>query len=567
MRLNSAALRHWLDSKWCRKEFRLAQRLNKRIIGVLIAEVAIKQLPEELTASWQLVNLTSGNDHQLLRAIHPDTCEERHIHFSTSGLARLRTGLVKAGLNPLFFEWPPKHDLKRIPYRGMSPLEADDCGIFFGREAPTNELMARLRGLRIDPSPRFMVILGASGAGKSSFLRAGILPRLSRDERHFLPLPIVRPTNSVLWGEHGLLQALNDIFEQHQSGITRGTLRGILQAGIDNTDQLVKLLNQLSSQCTLPQLEGETQSTTPTLVLTVDQGEELFQSEGAEEATIFLQWLRQLASHPDLALIVLFTIRSDTYESLQTSSALTGLTQQTFSLTPMPQGAYKDALPLLAFTLERLYLEYGGDGHLTLADYHTMGGLKGAIEAAVEQALLSAKRDPALANEHGALTKLLRQGFIPWLADIDSDTKLPRRRVANLNDIPEQARQVLNHLIEQRLLATDVNASNNKVTIEPAHEALLRQWGLLRRWLNEDFSALILLENVQRASREWTENNHSNDWLNHTAGRLEDAEQLKQRSDLSRFLQPSDWNYLTACRAMADQQREVSRENFHQLPC
>lgn len=149
-----------------------------------------------------------GTDHELFRAVHPDSGEERHVHFSRAGLTRLRAGLVKAGIDPRFFDWPPAHDPQRAPYRGMRPLDLDDAGIFFGREAPTIELLARLRGLRDEALPRFLVILGASGAGKSSFLRAGILPRLLRDDRRFLPLPILRPEQAALWGDNGLLRTL-----------------------------------------------------------------------------------------------------------------------------------------------------------------------------------------------------------------------------------------------------------------------------------------------------------------------------------------------------------------------
>ena len=86
---------------------------------------------------------------------------------------------MRAGLDARFFQWPPEDDPDRPPYRGMRPLEAEDAGIFFGREAPTIEALDRLRGLSEAAPPRFLVILGASGAGKSSFLRAGLLPRLA----------------------------------------------------------------------------------------------------------------------------------------------------------------------------------------------------------------------------------------------------------------------------------------------------------------------------------------------------------------------------------------------------
>jgi hypothetical protein len=121
---------------------------------------------------------------------------------------RLREGLKKAGLDPQSFPWPPSDEPNRAPYRGLAPLEAQGAGIFFGREAPITELLAQLRGLREAAPPRFLAILGASGAGKSSFLRAGILPRLARDDRQFLPLPLIRPERAVLTGSNGLVECL-----------------------------------------------------------------------------------------------------------------------------------------------------------------------------------------------------------------------------------------------------------------------------------------------------------------------------------------------------------------------
>jgi len=70
---------------------------------------------------------------------------------------------------------------------------------------------------------------------------------------------------------------------------------------------------------------------------------------------------------------------------------------------------------------------------------------------------------------------------------IDPESGSPRRRVARKSEIPEEARPLIDLLVEQRLLSTDVAQDTGEVTIEPAHEALLRQWGLLQGWLEEDF--------------------------------------------------------------------------------
>ncbi len=90
------------------------------------------------------------------------------ITFSREGLSRLKIGLTQAGLDPRFFVWPPADEPDRAPYRGLDPLDSIDVGIFFGRDGPIIEVLDQLRGLREGANPRFLVLLGASGAGKST---------------------------------------------------------------------------------------------------------------------------------------------------------------------------------------------------------------------------------------------------------------------------------------------------------------------------------------------------------------------------------------------------------------
>jgi hypothetical protein len=111
-------------------------------------------------------------------------------------------------------------------------------------------------------------------------------------------------------------------------------------------------------------------------------------------------------------------------------------------------------------------------------------------------------------------------------------------------------------LVEQRLLATDVAKDSGEVTIEAAHEALLRQWGLLQTWLVEDSAALAALGSVKRAARDWQASGKDASWLTHGGGRLEDAERLRLRPDLAGLLGASDWAYLAACRAREAEEKE-----------
>jgi hypothetical protein len=523
----------------------------------------------------------------------PTTHQEVHVTFSQEGLTRLKLGLERAGLDAKFFPWPPDGDPQRPPYRGLKPLEAEDAGIFFGREAATIEALDRLRGLKDVGPPRFLIVLGASGAGKSSFLRAGLLPRLARDDRNFLPLPVLRPECAAISGETGLLRALETGLREYGLIVPRADIRRSLRGGAAN---LQPLLVNLIEKAYKAIVRDEGEAPRPFLVLPIDQSEELLLGEGAAEGETLLALLKDLLAEDSPGLLVLATIRSDSYERLQTAKALEGIPQQTLSLSPMPRSSFRtiiegpaqrlketdrpliiepaltqalladieegggsDTLPLLAFTLERLYLEYGARGCLTFADYDALGRIKGSIESAVERALLAADKDARIPKDHEARLSLLRRGLIPWLAGVDPETKMARRRIARAAQIPQDARALIDLLVEQRLLTRDVDEKTDEATIEPSHEALLRQWGELKRWVAEDFGCLAALEGLQRAARDWDEKARDPAWVVHGGARLGEAEVLDARPDLAAMLEPRDRAYLSACREKEDRAQQVRR--------
>jgi hypothetical protein len=205
-----------------------------------------------------------------------------------------------------WFPWPPELDPQRSPYRGLKPLEADDAGIFFGREAPTIEAIDRLRGMTEAAAPRLLVILGASGAGKSSFLRAGLLPRVGREDRTFLPLPVIRPERSAITGETGFLRALEGAFAKTGLKRSRAELRAAIEGG---AGKLKALLSTLAEKAVLASFDEEkVERKPPIIVIAIDKGEELFLAEAQDEAKPFLTLLRDVLANDPPAIIAVFTI-------------------------------------------------------------------------------------------------------------------------------------------------------------------------------------------------------------------------------------------------------------------
>ncbi|MCG6877207.1 MAG: TIR domain-containing protein, partial [Betaproteobacteria bacterium] len=581
----------WQRSRWCLAEFLLAKQLGKAIFGVMIAPAPIEQLPEEMTSEWQLCDLVQGSEQRTYFVQQAPHVPRTEIRFARVGLDRLRIGLQRAGLDPSTFPWPPPGDPDRSPYPGLRALEAEDAAMLFGRDAMIVRGLDQLRRTRERGIEHLFVIVGASGAGKSSFMRAGLLPRLARDDRQFLPIPVVRPERAALNGPEGLLASLARAFKTHGLNRSRAQLRGVLDAPLG----LASLLRELRDA--RPRLTEES-GAPPTIIVPIDQGEELFAADAGAEGSALVAHLGPLVA-PDAVgndyphTIVLGSIRADSLDLMQSQPSLQNLPTVLFNLPPVSRGEFKgviegpaarhtaagrklsidpaltehlmadaegaDALPLLALTLERLYLEHGADGALTLDAYERMGGLRGSIEAAVDAAFADPSRTPAVPAEARDRLELLRQAFVPWLASVDPDTGERKRRVARWEDIPEASQPLIDRLVKQRLLIKDRRrvreGEDESIVVEVAHEALIRQWPPLRGWLDEEEADLRNLEGVRRAAAEWARNEADAEWLVHTGERLDDAEALTRWPDFKAMLGEQGLAYLGACRKRDDEAR------------
>jgi WD40 repeat protein len=590
--------REWLASRYCTAEFWEARKEERPLFAVVIDATAVAEVPAEMCGVWQLAFLTRGSRFETFSVLPPPDYVPTPVRFSHEGLESLRLGLSLAGLTSFdteSFPWPApsfEHEADgttpRRPYRGLKPVDVPDAGVFFGRDADLVRARNQLADLRDRGGRCLVAILGASGSGKSSFLRAGLLPRLARDDRHFLPLPVLRPRGAALWGDEGLLAALETAHRKVNLAVTRAELRKDLEEG--GTDFLRRLAD-LRSAATRG-LEKDAQP--PTLVVPIDQGEELFTTvrgeTGTTEAGLFLVRLAQILRHGPEA-IALVTIRSDAYEPLQTAEVLSEVPQVPLNLPPLAAANYRsviegpadraseagrplafepgltemlladalgaDALPLLGFTLERLYVEHGGDGDLTLADYETLGGVQGSIEAAVAEAFADPDAAPRIPTGAAEREALLKRAFVPHLMGVNEANGEPVRRTARLADLPAEMRGLIDRLVNRRLLVVDQRAK--ETVIEVAHEALLRLWPTLRRWHDQERAALEILQEVVRAASAWKPNvcGFDSAWLTHRGARLTEAEAVAHREGFAKVFEGVPRAYLDACRQAEDTARDA----------
>jgi len=573
--------KHWLNSHECTVEFRYAENLHKAIVCARLEPVP----DTNITSEWQRCDLFPDHDPTTEVDIADGGAP---VVFDSAGLQRLLNGLRTLGIGADHFPWPPPDDPDRAPYRGWAPLEEADAAVYFGRDAQILRGLDVIRGMRSTAVESIFVILGPSGAGKSSFLRAGLLPRLRRDDRRFVPLPIVRPERAVLTGELGLARSIHQL--RSDLGFAQPLLGEIKEAcRHERVDYLRGLLEEARQTARDRLLDVPAEQQAPTLVLPVDQAEELFNADAGPEATSFLKLLAALVDHAagdTSAMIVAVTIRADRYEPLQIAPQLAEVKTALFDdLRPLPPAGYAevvtgpsgrataagrrltiepalverllvetaqsaDALPLLALTLERLNRDFGADGDLTVAEYESMGGMAEVVQTEVVTLLAS---DPA---ERQAQLDILHDAFIPWLATINPDNNEPMRRLARWGDLPAESRPLIQQMVDKRLLVKD--ARDGQAVVEVGLESLLRQWRELSGWLRDEAQNLKDADSLERAAADWRASGQNESWLLEGT-RLTEAETLSATSGFRDRLDPTR-DYLQTSRRREDDRIETEKQ-------
>ncbi|MFJ5640982.1 AAA family ATPase [Streptomyces sp. NPDC093223] len=434
------------------------------------------------------------------------------------------------------------------PYRGLASYRREDARWFFGRERSTDALITQLRSAKATGG--LVMLVGASGAGKSSLLNAGVVTALQNGalaEEAEHPHEVVQ----LVPGAEPVRELTRRIPE----------LAGLKD--LDDPDAVREAVRSWAGR------EGEdvsretwsSGSDTARPVLIVDQFEETFTlcADEADRHT-FVQLLHAASTsagpgEPAPALVVL-GVRADFYEQcLGYPELADALQHRHMVLGPLttaelreavtapakavglelepglaelivrevsddgPRGAHDaGALPLLSHALLATWQRRKA-GRLTLAGYRAAGGIQGAVAATAERAWTSL--DPAART--AARLLLLR------LVRLGEDTQATRRRgtrrqLAAESTDPNKTEESLEALVRARLVTLDAE------TVEITHEALLHAWPRLRDWLDEDRNGNLLRQRLEEDGRSWDESGNDPALL-YRGSRLEQAHTWARSAD------------------------------------
>jgi len=481
---------HSMKSQWCFAEIAYARAQDKHLFPVKVAPC----VTSPLFADTQIIDLTADPEE---------------------GYHRLWLGLRLAGLDSAsVFDW----DGQRRPFPGLESFEEKDAAVFFGREDEVRKLIAILNDVRRLPEPRLFVVRGASGTGKSSLVRAGALPRLRQDTEKWIVLEPFRPAEVG-----GPFTGLARAFAKALAGAGRPRdwkdIRQMLQKSADEKDD--EALIELALD-----LRMDHQS----VLVTIDQAEELLARDQANATESFLRLLGQMTKMPSGPFFVIATLRSDFLPEFEDHSEIRGKAQKGIHVLPLgvenleriiegpakiaaielepglvkkmvTEAGMSTALPILAFVLRELWDRHGHTRRFTLQDYAELKGLRGVIERAAEAVYHETTEDQK---------QSLRKAFLS-MVQVGEEEQFIRKPV-KLAQLPPDVHEIVESFVRARLLVKS-SAEDREPVVEIAHEAVLTSWPRLETWIREVRGELRLLRQMRLAAAEWEEKGAAEEFL------------------------------------------------------
>ena len=409
---------------------------------------------------------------------------------------------------------PPKI-ITGSPYPGLRAFREDESALFFGRTPEIHAL------LDILSNNRFLAVIGASGSGKSSLVRAGILPQLTNitgakhwDWLRFTPgelgddpfmaladqlMPTLETLKLTKREIATQLQKRGNIDEMAEKYLAQKPATGQLILFIDQFEELFTLVAECYRQRFINLLERAEQSPHLRVILTVRADFHEHCLNYAALARLINTGAWHLAS-PDSSALWQMIHEPAKAAGLQFES---GLIEQILRDT----GTGSGALALMAFALEQLYLACAPSTTLTWKAYGRLGGVNQAIGRHAEETYNNLENEAA----KNAMGEVFAE-----LVTVDPERGVATRKRADFARIGQTAaaRELIDAFTKARLLVkneisrTDgkTSASVREIVVEVAHEAVLTHWGKLKDWIDERFGDFCLLRQVDMEAAEWERN-------------------------------------------------------------
>ncbi|RMD57402.1 MAG: hypothetical protein D6828_03745, partial [Nitrospirae bacterium] len=443
----------------------------------------------------------------------------RHLRYSLQKPVFSNTGgeiiLTRAKIH---VEKEPSISIqKKCPYKGLQYFDfnEEDPKYFYGREALIDELIEKVR------RSNFLAVMGASGSGKSSVVRAGLLHQLKIGKRL---------AGSDQWSIH--------IFHPDENPLSNLAMAFVDQSlsNIDKAVQLKKAQALIDSGVDGFKALIKTTAGEGKVVLFIDQFEEVFTlCDKEEDRRKFFKILLETLPASEDKLCLVIAMRADFFNKCAEDeySGLSRYIQDNLiTVTPMSKDELRRAitepakkvgleiehelveqmvedvhgspgsLPLLQYTLTELWQRSKGNT-LTLSDYHTIGGVKGALS----------KRADEIYNALGPEEQNAARRIFIELTQLGEGTEDTRRRVPKEALItPKYPEDLLDSVIRKlsdaNLIVTDElvvkGAELERIpVVDVAHEALIRHWPRLRRWLDENREQIRFKRKLDDAAKDW----------------------------------------------------------------
>jgi hypothetical protein len=527
-------------SQWCFAEISLARSLGIPVFPVrLEAGVRLGLLDD---VQW--IDLSEGE----------------------TAFARLIAGLRRAGLDPAdSFAWDPT----RSPYPGLESFTGEDAGVFFGRDQEIDRLRALFQPTLQRGAGRFVAVVGPAGCGKSSLLRAGLLPRLQRLESRWVVLPTLVPGQQPT---HNLARCVATAFATRGQPRPMQEVAAALGDGGAGLVQLAAELGQLAGAAG----HGWAGDGGTNVLVVIDQAHELLTRTGVREQQAFLRLLGDALGQGSPVWVVA-TVRSEFLSTAPERAGLAELIDDPLVIEPLSRSRLPiviqqpaqraglqfaaglveqmveettggDALPLLAYTLRELYQQAGADGVVTIPEYEALGGVIGALQRRADRLTDELGRRGRSAPVLATLTR-----FVAVEGDAEPTSRRIPRSALNRD---EQA--VADAFVDARLLTSSLDA-DGKIVVGVAHEALLRLWPPLHEAIEVSRASLRLRSELERLAADWDLGGRDDSYL----GRGKRLFVLDEwAADHGGDVGPLEGQFLQASRASASRERGVFRRLF-----